>query len=193
MGSRVLFYPTLGYNVFMKSVSSREWYDRIDNTVLLGALPLRSKNIAQELVEKENVRGVIAMNEDFELKRFVTTKEEWTKLGVETLQLPTVDFTEAPSIDKLEQGVKFIMDFAEKQESVYVHCKAGRTRSATLVGCYLMHVNKWTPQEAQIFIQTKRHHIIMKDKHFRAMYRYYDKHIKSQRAGHKLDMSPDGE
>lgn len=25
--------------------------------------------------------------------------------------------------------------------TVYVHCKAGRTRSATLVGCYLMMVN----------------------------------------------------
>lgn len=24
--------------------------------------------------------------------------------------------------------------------TVYVHCKAGRTRSATLVGCYLMMV-----------------------------------------------------
>lgn len=25
--------------------------------------------------------------------------------------------------------------------TVYVHCKAGRTRSATLVGCYLMMVS----------------------------------------------------
>ena len=56
-----------------------------------------------------------------------------------------------------------------------------------------LQVKKCTPQEAQVFIQTKRQHIIMKDKHFRAMYRYYDKHIKSQRTGHRLDMSPDGE
>lgn len=28
-----------------------------------------------------------------------------------------------------------------REGTVYVHCKAGRTRSATLVGCYLMMVN----------------------------------------------------
>lgn len=42
--TKVLFYPTLGYNVLMTYVSSRRWYDRIDETVLLGALPLRSWN-----------------------------------------------------------------------------------------------------------------------------------------------------
>ena len=34
--------------------------------------------------------------------------------------------------------MKFIDDVGP---SVYVHCKAGRTRSATLVGCYLMQKN----------------------------------------------------
>ncbi|XP_071806563.1 phosphatidylglycerophosphatase and protein-tyrosine phosphatase 1-like [Asterias amurensis] len=191
VGSKLMFYPTLGFNVVMKKVSSRRWYDRIDQTVVLGALPLRSNNYAQELVEKENVRGVISMNEDYELKRFVTTKEEWAKLGANLLQLPTVDFTEAPSLDFLEQGVNFILDHAQKEESVYVHCKAGRTRSATLVGCYLMHVKKCTPQEAQNSIEKKRSHIIMKDKHFRAMYRYYDKHVKGQR-GHKKEPVQEG-
>ena len=36
--------------------------------------------------------------------------------------------------------MKFIDDVGP---SVYVHCKAGRTRSATLVGCYLMQKNGW--------------------------------------------------
>jgi len=40
----------------------------------------------------------------------------------------------------LKKGVKFILEHREKDECVYVHCKAGRTRSATLVACYIMTV-----------------------------------------------------
>lgn len=41
MFARFTFYPTLVYNVFMEKVSARNWYDRIDETVILGALPFR--------------------------------------------------------------------------------------------------------------------------------------------------------
>ena len=41
-------------------------YDRIDDTVVLGALPFHS--VAKKLVKEENVKAVISMNEDFELK-----------------------------------------------------------------------------------------------------------------------------
>lgn len=40
--ARLLFYPTLAYNVAMEKVSSRRWFDRVDETVILGALPFRS-------------------------------------------------------------------------------------------------------------------------------------------------------
>lgn len=64
------------------------------------------------------------------------------------LQLSTTDIFETPCQDKLKRGVSFINHFSneisqnqvEKRPTVYVHCKAGRTRSATLVGCYLMMV-----------------------------------------------------
>jgi len=42
MFARVSFYPTLLYNVFMEKVTHRRWYDRIDNAVVLGALPFRN-------------------------------------------------------------------------------------------------------------------------------------------------------
>ena len=56
------------------------------------------------------------------------------------LQLHTRDIFETPCQEKLKKGVCFISDIAGSGGSVYVHCKAGRTRSATLVGCYLMKV-----------------------------------------------------
>lgn len=42
MLARISFYPSLFYNVVMEKVSSRNWYDRIDDTVILGALPFRN-------------------------------------------------------------------------------------------------------------------------------------------------------
>lgn len=42
MLARATFYPTLLYNVVMEKVSARMWYDRIDENVILGALPFRS-------------------------------------------------------------------------------------------------------------------------------------------------------
>lgn len=151
MLARVSFYPTLVYNVFMEKVSSRRWYDRVDDHIILGALPFRS--IAEDLVKKENIKAVVSMNEDYELL-LSNNKEGWAKLGVKFLQLETTDIFESPDQGKLLMGVKFINAFlptpmralpepTEKAEpgTVYVHCKAGRTRSATLVGCYLMMVS----------------------------------------------------
>jgi len=42
MFSRIVFYPSLLYNVVLERAGRRRWYDRIDNTVILGALPFRS-------------------------------------------------------------------------------------------------------------------------------------------------------
>lgn len=42
MLARVSFYPTLLYNVLMEKVTSRRWYDRMDDTVILGALPFQN-------------------------------------------------------------------------------------------------------------------------------------------------------
>jgi len=80
------------------------------------------------------------MNEDYELKLFSNSGPEWEKVGVKFLQLSTTDIFEAPQQDKLQKGVVFINEISQNGGSVYVHCKAGRTRSATLVGCYLMMV-----------------------------------------------------
>lgn len=42
MFARVTFYPTLFYNIVMEKISPRQWYNRVDDTVILGALPFPS-------------------------------------------------------------------------------------------------------------------------------------------------------
>lgn len=102
------------------------------------------------------MKAVVSMNEDYELAMFSNDSEKWKLEGINFLQLPTTDIFQAPDQEKLYDGVKFINKFLPQEKrikslskvsehenngTVYVHCKAGRTRSATLVGCYLMMVS----------------------------------------------------
>ncbi|XP_014226644.1 phosphatidylglycerophosphatase and protein-tyrosine phosphatase 1 isoform X1 [Trichogramma pretiosum] len=188
MFARVTFYPTLLYNIFMEKVSTRRWYDRIDETVILGALPFRT--MTKQLVQEENVKGVVSMNEDYELWWLSNSGEEWKKHNVKFLQLSTTDIFETPCPEKLVRGVNFINEFRnmktnqvnEKNPTVYVHCKAGRTRSATLVGCYLMMKNGWTPEEAVDFMREKRQHILLHKAQWQALRIFYNNQISSKKS-----------
>ena len=132
------------------------------------------------MVQKEKVRGVVSMNEDFELRYWVPSAKEWAEKGVQFLQLNTPDIFHAPSQEKLRRGVQFIQEFQGTDGSVYVHCKAGRTRSATLVGCYLMQRNNWDPQTAIDFMKSKRTHVLLRSKQLSAINTYYQEHVEPQ-------------
>ncbi|XP_058484614.1 phosphatidylglycerophosphatase and protein-tyrosine phosphatase 1 [Solea solea] len=169
--ARLLFYPTLAYNVVMEKVTSRRWFDRVDETVVLGALPFRS--MTRQLVETENIRGVITMNEDYETKFFCNTSEEWQAAGVEQLRLSTVDITGVPTLENLHRGVEFALQHRDKGSSVYIHCKAGRSRSATMAAAYLIRLNCWTPEEACQKLASVRPHILVRATQLDMLRRYH--------------------
>jgi len=193
MFARVTFYPSLVYNVFMERVSARQWYNRIDDNMILGALPFRY--FAPDLVKQENVKAVVSMNEDYELWLLSNNASQWAKLGVKFLQLPTIDIFQAPCQEKLKNGVEFINSFLPSESkikgisarhelndtnetgTVYVHCKAGRTRSATLVGCYLMLKNKWTPEQAVEHMRQCRPHILIHSAQWKALRQFHQDNI----------------
>ncbi|XP_020713642.1 phosphatidylglycerophosphatase and protein-tyrosine phosphatase 1 isoform X2 [Ceratitis capitata] len=192
MIARLSFYPTLFYNVMMEKASSRNWYDRIDENVILGALPFRSQ--ANELITKENMKAVVSMNEDYELTMFSNDSPKWNLLGIDFLQLPTTDIFESPNQEKLFNGVEFINKFLpldqrikglststspENKGTVYVHCKAGRTRSATLVGCYLMLRNGWTPEQAVDHMRACRPHILLHSKQWDALRIFFKNNVEN--------------
>ncbi|XP_032679324.1 phosphatidylglycerophosphatase and protein-tyrosine phosphatase 1 isoform X3 [Odontomachus brunneus] len=191
MFARVSFYPTLFYNIIMEKVTTRNWYDRIDETVILGALPFYW--MTQQLINDENVKAVVSMNEDYELSLLSNSEKEWNRHNVKFLQLATTDIFQAPCQEKLQNGVNFINKFCNVPVrklnnldtvagyngygTVYVHCKAGRTRSATLVGCYLMMKNNWTPKQAVDYMRAKRPHILLHTAQWNALELFYEKHV----------------
>lgn len=170
MFARASFIPTLAYNVFMQRLSNRRWWDRVDDTVILGALPFR--HMTKQLVEEEQIKAVVSMNEDYELKFLSNMHKEWSAHGVDFLQLSTTDIFVAPCQEKLRLGVDFLRQHRAAGHTVYVHCKAGRTRSATLVGCYLMQRHHWTAERAVQFIKEARPHILLGPKQWSALHEY---------------------
>nr|KAF6325523.1 protein tyrosine phosphatase mitochondrial 1 [Myotis myotis] len=172
--ARVLFYPTLLYTVVRGTVpgrARRDWYNRIDRTVLLGALPLRS--LTHRLVEDENVRGVITMSEEYETRFLCNSAKEWRKVGVEQLRLSTIDMIGIPTLTNLQKGVQFALKYQSLGQSVYVHCKAGRSRSATMVAAYLIQVYNWSPEEAVRAITRIRSHIFIRPGQFEILKEFH--------------------
>lgn len=131
------------------------------------------------------------MNEDYELWLLSNNHQQWRNLGVKFLQLPTIDIFQAPDQKKLKTGVEFINSFLPSDQkiknispnhglndsnetgTVYVHCKAGRTRSATLVGCYLMMKNGWSPEQAVAHMRSCRSHILIHNAQWKALRDFY--------------------
>lgn len=61
---------------------------------------------------------------------------------MEQLRLSTVDLTGVPSMENLQKGVEFALQHQQQGTSVYIHCKAGRSRSATVAAAYLIKVKE---------------------------------------------------
>ncbi|MFI4874265.1 MAG: dual specificity protein phosphatase family protein, partial [Blastopirellula sp. JB062] len=123
------------------------WWDRIDEHVLIGALP--TEKIATEII----AAGVTAVVNT--CQEFAGPLSTYAKSGVEQLHLPTIDFV-PPSLEDVKRGVEFIDQQIAAGKQVYIHCKAGRARSATIVICWLIKAKSMTPTEAQLFLISKR-------------------------------------
>ncbi len=149
--ARALFWPTYVWNLLLgRVIKHRRWWDYVDEGVILGARPL-TRDLAN--LYQEGVRAVINMCQEFPGPVL-----EYKKLGIEQLWLPTIDF-QPPSLEHVSQGVDFIQKVVERGDKVYVHCKAGRARSATVVLCWLVKHRRMSIAEAQALLLTKRPHV----------------------------------
>jgi len=83
--------------------------------------------------------------------------DAYERAGIEQLRIPTVDFTH-PALKDVERAVEFMQEQIAAGRQVYVHCKAGRARSATVVLCWLVTARELDPESAQELILAARPH-----------------------------------
>ncbi|MFO0905517.1 MAG: phosphatidylglycerophosphatase and protein-tyrosine phosphatase 1 family protein [Pirellulales bacterium] len=150
--SRLLFWPTFAWNYTLgRILHVRRWWDRVDNHVILGAMPLAA-DVPQ--MAAEGVRAVVNTCEEY-----AGPVAQYEEAGIEQLRVPTTDF-HPPSLDHIRRAVAFMQRHVMRGETVYVHCKAGRARSATVVMCWLIAHRGMSPAEAQKHLLARRPHVM---------------------------------
>lgn len=121
----------------------------LDDRICISSLPFPSD--VAELVSKHRVGAVVNMCGEYS-----GPVKEYKKAGIAQVRLPTgkrsgylrnnnclVD-TEAPALEDIRKGIKFMTEFLEKEKDkrVLVHCKGGRGRAATMVLCYYVSLGR---------------------------------------------------
>jgi atypical dual specificity phosphatase len=137
--ARAGFLPSVVWNWLHWITGKRRRWDKIADGLWIGGLPFtRDVPTFREM----GIRGV------------VNTCAEWPgpdtayeAAGIRHCWVPTVDFT-PPSIEALEAVVAFTQQVRDAGFGVYIHCKAGRGRSATALLAYL--ISQGTTAEAGI-------------------------------------------
>ncbi|WKX98134.1 hypothetical protein Q1695_013655 [Nippostrongylus brasiliensis] len=125
-------------------------------------------------MQKENVGGVVCCVEEFELKYAYNAvqKKDWEAAGVSVHSIPMTDFFGSAARVQIDSAVCFIENVSKEGKSVYVHCKAGRTRSATVAVCYLMKSRNWLPNVAMEYLKSKRPQTVLRNAHWRTANEY---------------------
>ncbi|MEM7782846.1 MAG: phosphatidylglycerophosphatase and protein-tyrosine phosphatase 1 family protein [Planctomycetota bacterium] len=150
--AQVIFYPTLGWNILLGRVLRvRNWWDSVDPFVIVGAMPFASD--IEKLASKESVGAVVNTCEEYE-----GPVKEYQKFGIDQFRMPTIDFTH-PSFEDVCRAVEFVQQNVANEKTVYIHCKAGRARSATVAICWLMKYRGMSGQEAQQWLLQNRPHV----------------------------------
>jgi atypical dual specificity phosphatase len=145
--SRIFFLPTLPITALLRLGN---YWTPIDDTLMLGCAPVAILGHPEKL-HKLGVRGVINMCYEYD-----GPKDSYALLGMKQLHLPTVDHFE-PSVTYLNEAVAFIEDCKSKGEKVYVHCKAGHGRAASVALCWMIRQNpSMAPKDVNSLLREKR-------------------------------------
>lgn len=149
--ARAVYFPTLVWNLLLgRCLKLRNWWDHVDPQVIVGARPFRSD---VDRLHQEGVTAVVNTCEEY-----AGPTAEYAQYGIDQLHIPTTDFTH-PELRDIQTAVEFVQRHVVEGETVYIHCKAGRARSATIALCWLIKYRGLTPQQAQQQLLLHRPHV----------------------------------
>lgn len=131
-------------------LKTRNWWDKVDDHVIVGAFPF-ARDVPQ--MADAGVGAVVNTCEEYE-----GPVSQYQQFDIRQLRIPTVDFTH-PSYEDVQRAVDFMVEQIEEDRTVYVHCKAGRARSATVVLCWMIQARGLSAQEGQTLLLKHRPHV----------------------------------
>ena len=155
--SHVLFWPTLLWNEFLvrSSGGSLQWSNQVyvspatGGKLFLGGFPWRPEILNS--LELSGVHSVLSVVDEREAK---------LPRHFRSFRVPMRDFAQ-PDLNKVQEAVEIVRSEIAAGRSVYLHCKAGKGRSATVGLCFLLQQKQAkTPEEAAAILRTARPQIL---------------------------------
>jgi atypical dual specificity phosphatase len=89
----------------------------------------------------------------------------------------------SPSIEEIESTVKFIENEIEGKRAVLVHCAAGKGRTGTILGAYLLKKENLSAKEAITRIRNLRPGSIQTDSQENSLFEY-EKYLRDKSLDH---------
>ena len=142
-------------SLFNHCFSSKTFFDPECNEIIQTKLYLSNYDFAsnENLLSKINVSSILVCGS--ELKCKFPYKYNYLKLNLH-------DYENDSLLPHIEKSVKFIVD--NFSNGVLVHCKAGISRSPSIIIAFLIKSYKYTYDEAYEYVKSKRQKIKPNDK-----------------------------
>lgn len=139
---KIVYELTLFATLVLGVFKINPWWHSISPGIYLGAIPLKNYAHHEKITKQLGVKAVLSMLEDFEFNTpgvfsVPCATADWDLLGVKHHVISATDFHAVPLLS-IEQGVAFLEEQHRLGVDCYVHCKAGASRSATIVLAYLL-------------------------------------------------------
>ncbi|MBN2479360.1 MAG: dual specificity protein phosphatase family protein [Parachlamydiales bacterium] len=155
------------------------WYNKINSHLYLGAIPLKNLDHENIFLKKENIKAVLSLVEPFEEKKktifsIPVKRYEWIENNINYLNIKVKDAYPL-TLDEIDKAADFINENISKDKKVYVHCKAGRSRSASAIIGYLIKYKKMKLHQAINFVKKRRNVVILNFSQFKALENFYKK------------------
>jgi protein-tyrosine phosphatase len=162
---------------------SKAWWNTITPHIVLGALPLEHQ---KDKIKKLGITHVITTLEEFELRKGLVrpvSPEEWKASSLTHKHIVAEDFVGMPA-DKIDEAVEYMRQEIQANPGTkfYIHCKAGRGRSVTVVVAYLWKYgsqNFTTKEEAYTFVKKLRPQVNLNQNQMAAIQAYINNYPKT--------------
>ncbi|MCB1082187.1 MAG: dual specificity protein phosphatase family protein [Chlamydiia bacterium] len=129
-----------------------------------------------EELQRLGMTHVISVLEDFEMEvgyfNTPVSHANWNQKGITTTQISAPDFY-GLSAENIRLGVNDLRLALSRGEVVYIHCKAGRGRSASIVVAYLMEDHGYSLEQAISFVKQYRPDINLNEEQQQAIKNYF--------------------
>lgn len=128
-------------------------FDRITSNIYLGTQPQSIDDIHK--LTKLGINNILSINYNWELH---IPGDSIIYDNINRWQIQTPDF-QSLTLDDLYKSCRIIDDVIKQNKCIYIHCNAGKGRSAQVVVCYLlgkMYKYRYTIDDIFKYVKKKR-------------------------------------